>query len=299
MPKLTIENLTGGPFVIQDPSGLSNFNMDIAAGDTESADLSDAALAAIEDDLDAAQTAGKITWFAADDPTSVADSVPQNLRTALVTPVTVVKGEEIIVCALTAPGAVAAALPADAMVGDSVTVVDGTGDAAANNITVAQAGGTINGAATSVIATNYGSRTFTKTGALTWSAITTAAAAPSGAAGGDLAGSYPTPTIALLAVDNSKMAAGAALANLGAASITKAKIDIFASAEQTGTGAEQDIAHGLAGVPTLVIVAATAGDDGAGSPGIQMPVLVEGAHDGTNVKVTCTAGAKYKVVALA
>ncbi len=195
MPTLTVENLTTGVFVIQDPTGLYGFNMDVAASDTESVDLSDAAFAAIESLLDDAKTAGQIAWTVADDPDALADNVPRNLRTALVTPVTVVAGEEIIKVVLTAPGAVAVALPADAQVGAEVTVIDGTGDANSNNITVAQAGGTINGVATSVIGTDDGSRTFIKTGALTWSAITTAAAAPAGVAGGDLDGSYPTPVI--------------------------------------------------------------------------------------------------------
>ncbi len=64
----------------------------------------------------------------------------------------------------------------------------------------------------------------------------------------------------------------------------------FKSTEQTGTGAEQDIAHGLGAVPTLVIVVPTkvnaAGD-----------TFTEGTHTATNVKVTAAAGAKYKVYA--
>jgi len=173
MPRLTIVNLTGGPFVIQDPTGLYGFNMDIAASDTETADLSTAALAALEEDLDAAQTAGKITWSADDDPDTLADSVPENLRTALVTPVVVLKGEGIIVTDLTVAGAVAVQLPIDARIGEPITIVDGKGDAGANNITITCAGGTINGGANIVIGVNYGSVRLVCIAALTWAAVPT------------------------------------------------------------------------------------------------------------------------------
>jgi len=64
------------------------------------------------------------------------------------------------------------------------------------------------------------------------------------------------------------------------------------SAEQTGTGAEQSIAHGLGVTPSLVMIIIT------GSPATYAALTVtEGTHDATNVKVTVTSGWKYKVYA--
>lgn len=65
----------------------------------------------------------------------------------------------------------------------------------------------------------------------------------------------------------------------------------FYSAEQTGTGSSQDIAHGLGVIPGRVLIEltdltpATAGS----------VAVVKGAHDATNVKVTVTTGKKYRV----
>ena len=91
-----------------------------------------------------------------------------------------------------------------------------------------------------------------------------------------------------LAVTEAKLAAGA---------VTVAKSSVFASAEQTGTGASQNVAHGLAGTPALVLVVPTAGHDGANGPGDLFPTILEGAHDATNVVVTVDDAAKFKVFA--
>jgi len=76
------------------------------------------------------------------------------------------------------------------------------------------------------------------------------------------------------------------------ASIKKADRLCSLSAEQTGTGAEQSIAHGLGVTPSLVMIIIT------GSPATYAALTVtEGTHDATNVKVTVTSGWKYKVYA--
>lgn len=71
----------------------------------------------------------------------------------------------------------------------------------------------------------------------------------------------------------------------------KFQADLFVSTEQTGTGSEQTIAHGLGRTPTSVFVSITDDNSGAGF------TITEGSHDGTNVAVTVTDSAKYKVLA--
>ncbi len=74
--------------------------------------------------------------------------------------------------------------------------------------------------------------------------------------------------------------------------IYPSKQKFFCSTEQTGTGAAQNIAHGLGATPAKVFVSCT---DNSASTGTF--TVTEGAHDGTNVKLTVTANAKYKVLA--
>ena len=78
-------------------------------------------------------------------------------RVATATPITVATSDYIVVSKLAAPGAVAVSLPASPETGRIYIVKDGTGDAAANNITITPAAGNIDGAGTKVISTNYGS----------------------------------------------------------------------------------------------------------------------------------------------
>lgn len=67
----------------------------------------------------------------------------------------------------------------------------------------------------------------------------------------------------------------------------------FVSAEQTGNGAAQSIAHGLGLTPRAVLVIPT--DTAPATVGAY--TAVEGTHTATNVVVTVTNGKKYKVVA--
>lgn len=94
------------------------------------------------------------------------------VRVALTTPVTVVAGTDyIIVVNLTTPGAVAVNLPATPATGLTYIIKDGKGDAAANNITITPAAGNIDGAATLVIAANFGRAMLTYNGT-EWNVIT-------------------------------------------------------------------------------------------------------------------------------
>lgn len=99
---------------------------------------------------------------------------------------------------------------------------------------------------------------------------------------------------ALETIDASEIADGSiGTTKLAAGAVTKAKTAMFVSTEQTGTGAPQNVAHGLGAVPTAVFVGVTDDALGAGY------VVAEGAHGATNVIVTVTATVKFKVMAWA
>jgi len=87
----------------------------------------------------------------------------------------------------------------------------------------------------------------------------------------------------------------AGVTTIGAGKVTKAKAAVFVSTEQTGTGSAQNVAHGLGAVPAVVLVAPTelAAGLAAGYD------CAEGTHTSTNVVVTVTSGAKFKVLAWA
>ena len=67
---------------------------------------------------------------------------------------------------------------------------------------------------------------------------------------------------------------------------------LFVSTEQTGTGSEQDIAHGHDRAPIDVFVSVTDSNAAADN------VITEGTHDATNIKITCTTSVLYKVFAV-
>lgn len=65
----------------------------------------------------------------------------------------------------------------------------------------------------------------------------------------------------------------------------------FVSAETTGTGSSQNVAHGLGRTPTKVIIALTEFLSN------QSVDVAEGTHTTTNVVLTVTSGVKFKVLA--
>lgn len=69
----------------------------------------------------------------------------------------------------------------------------------------------------------------------------------------------------------------------------------FLSTEQTGTGSEQSIAHGLGVTPNLALVYPS--DTAPATTGVY--TMTRGTDDKTNVKTTVTSGKKYFVFALA
>ncbi len=73
--------------------------------------------------------------------------------------------------------------------------------------------------------------------------------------------------------------------------IQAGKVDFFLSTGIDGTGSEVDTAHGLGRTPTCVVVYLTQKDDGA------TVELVEGTHDGTNIKVNAPTTVKYGILA--
>jgi hypothetical protein len=70
---------------------------------------------------------------------------------------------------------------------------------------------------------------------------------------------------------------------------------VFVSAELTGTGASQNVAHDLGVVPSKVFVAPT--DLTPATVGSYS--VVEGAHTNANIVLTVTSGKKFKVLAFA
>ena len=109
-------------------------------------------------------------------------------------------------------------------------------------------------------------------------------------------GAVATSKIADSAVTTAKLAPSAVTtAKIANESVTVAKMKVFKSAEQTGTGATQNIAHGFGVTPGLVMVYPT--DTSVATEGVY--AASEGTHTTTNVVVTVTSGKKFVVVAFA
>ena len=72
-------------------------------------------------------------------------------------------------------------------------------------------------------------------------------------------------------------------------------LKIWTSSETTGTGSAQNVAHTLGVVPRFVLVSPTelAADLAAGYD------CAEGSHTSSNIVLTVTSGAKFKIVAIA
>lgn len=73
-------------------------------------------------------------------------------------------------------------------------------------------------------------------------------------------------------------------------SLQSEDLSVFKSAEITGTGSEQDIAHGLGRTPALIWWSISLQGD--------TDTVVEGTHDGTDVKLNFPATTKLFVFAL-
>lgn len=78
--------------------------------------------------------------------------------------------------------------------------------------------------------------------------------------------------------------------------ITFAQTQVFVSAETTGTGSAQNVAHGLGVAPAAVLVVPT---EHPGTPDTGAFDIAEGSHTTTNVVLTVTANVKFKVLAWA
>jgi hypothetical protein len=77
--------------------------------------------------------------------------------------------------------------------------------------------------------------------------------------------------------------------------VTQAKAAMFISAEQTGTGAPQNVAHDLGVAPTKVFAAPT--DTAPAVAGVYTVVM--GVHTAANLVMTVTSGKKFQVMAWA
>lgn len=164
---LSITNSLTGPWVLQDPSGITTFTVSLAASETKSdISVTEDLFSRLQPYLDAAVTGSDITYVVTDDAVS---PERDRVRTALVTPVAVTGADEVVAVNLTVAGAVAVNLAAACPIGHRVVIGDAKGDAGTNNITIATDGAdTIGGAATLVLSANYATAELIKVSASLW-----------------------------------------------------------------------------------------------------------------------------------
>lgn len=157
------------------------------------------------------------------------------MRVATSSPVTVSDSTDcIIVTALSVAGAVTVNLPAGTS-GRVFMIVDGTGDAATNNVTVTPAAGLVNGAATYVISKNRGGVVLAYNGT-GWTVVSEFTASSSGAGG----------------IVNSDISASAAIALTKLANITAGSVLMGnASNVPTATALSGDVTVNSSGVTAI------------------------------------------------
>jgi len=141
MPKLSITNLTTGPFVLQDPSGVTLFSISVDPGATVVKTVTSDMVQNIESYLVAAAASKQIVYSLQDDATSTADRVPPNVRVVLATPDYMATTDDVLITKLTVAGASSLMLPGPFSMlpnGKMIEVWDGVPDAATNVVSVIQ-----------------------------------------------------------------------------------------------------------------------------------------------------------------
>lgn len=107
-----------------------------------------------------------------------------------------------------------------------------------------------------------------------------------------LVGPSSVPTVGLVNLDPTT----GAITPFAATSASKV-IGKFSSTVLTGTGAVQNVPHGIGVTPTLVLVSPYDNTASGTSPFTFQ--IAEGSHTSTNVVVTVTSGLKFKIIAFA